>query len=128
MGKIIRLTESDLTRIIKRVIKEQTSNSSDMAKYQKLYKAVNGVGTDEKLFLDTIKSIKTEDEFNRINKIALSKGEDIYSLFDGDFDDEPSFKIFCQHLANLRVPTAWGRHRDICVDHVWSYDTKYYKN
>lgn len=123
-----RLTERDITRIVKRVIKEQNTNSSDMIKYQKLYKAVNGLGTDEKLFLDTIKSIKTEDEFNRINKIASSKGEDVYSLFDGDFDDDKSFRTFCQHLSDIGVPTAWGRHRDICIDHVWSYDTKYYEN
>ena len=103
MKRIIRLTESDLTRIVKRVINENT----DQQKYQKLYDAVAGLGTDEESFIKTIESIKDKSEYDRINAIGKSKGEDIVTLFDGDFGggtESVYFERFCTKLNNLKVP------------------------
>ena len=105
MKKIIRLTESDLTRIVKRVISEST----DEEKYQKLYDAVDGLGTNERVFVSTIESIKDKAEYDRINAIAKSKGEDIVALFDGDFGFGTSYEYFnrfCTKLHNLGVPLS----------------------
>jgi hypothetical protein len=103
MKKIIRLTESDLTRLVRRVINEST----DQQKYQQLYDAVSGLGTDEESFIKTIESIKDKSEYDRINAIGKSKGEDIVTLFDGDFGggtESVYFERFCTKLNNLKVP------------------------
>lgn len=102
-GKVINLTESDLRKIVKRVISESTDNE----KYQKLYDAVDGLGTDEEAFVSTIESINDKSEYDRINAIGKSKGYDIVTLFDGDFGGGTEvvyFKRFCTALNNLKVP------------------------
>lgn len=101
MKKIIRLTESDLTRIVRRVIKEQTN--TDQQKYEQILNSIQGVGTDEKLFFSALMSIKDKNEYERINTIAKSKGEDIPTLFSGDFDDITSIKQFCGYLNKIGV-------------------------
>ena len=45
MGNIIKLTESDLTRLVRRVIKEQTFDVKRAA--QQIVDSVEGLGTDE---------------------------------------------------------------------------------
>jgi len=100
MKKIVRITESDLTRIVKRVISE----NSDLKKYQALLNSVDGLGTNDKDFFEALYSIKDKNEYNRINSIAKSKGEDIPTLFDGDFDDKESTTKFCSFLFKLSVP------------------------
>jgi hypothetical protein len=45
MKKIIRLTESDLTRLVRRIIKEQTYDVRSAA--QQIVDSVEGLGTDE---------------------------------------------------------------------------------
>jgi len=54
MKKIIRLTESDMVRLVKRVISEQTYDANAAA--QKIKDAVGGFGTDE----DTIRRVLGE--------------------------------------------------------------------
>jgi len=110
MKRIIRLTENDLTRIVRRVInnaKPLINENSDQRKYQKLLDAVSGLGTDEEKFIKTIESIKDKSEYNRINAIGKNKGEDIVTLFNGDFGggtDSVYFTRFCTKLYNLEIP------------------------
>jgi len=54
MKKIIRLTESDLTRIVRRVIKEQSLNDKKLMSEQKWLKNLFGTSVDDlvKLFGD----------------------------------------------------------------------------
>lgn len=118
MKRIVKLTESDLNRIVRRVIKEQSvikgvdgveaytniTNNLAKTKYNKLYNAVAGLGTDEDAFLSTIESILSKEEYDRINAIAIKAGEDIPTLFFGDFSFKPSIKIFCNKLKKLKVP------------------------
>ena len=60
MARIIRLTESDLTRIIKRVIMEDQSNSSVIPIYNEIIDAVEGWGTDPDKVLSAIKKLKNQ--------------------------------------------------------------------
>jgi len=104
MARIIRLTESDLARIVRRVI-----NENEQTKYQQLYNAVAGPGTDEETFLKVIETIRDKAEYDKINAIGKAKGEDIVSLYNGDFGlateiDNDSYAIrFCTKLFALKV-------------------------
>jgi hypothetical protein len=104
MKKVIRLTESDLTRIVKRVMNEQAA-SSDEQKYQSLYSAVSGLGTNATEFFNVLKSIKDKAEYDRINQIAASKGEDIPELFVSEYEfltDENKYS-FCSILRSFGI-------------------------
>ena len=101
MARIIRLTESDLTRIVRRVI-----NENEQTKYQQLYNAVSGPGTDEETFLKVIESIRDKAEYDKINAIGKAKGEDIISLYNGDFGvgtTVSQVQRFCTKLSAIRV-------------------------
>jgi phosphopantetheinyl transferase (holo-ACP synthase) len=101
MGRIVRLTEQDLARIVRRVI-----NENEQTKYQQLYTAVAGAGTDEETFLKVIESIRDKAEYDKINAIGKAKGEDIISLFDGDFGGGTNAsyrKRFCTKISHLGV-------------------------
>jgi len=101
MGRIIRLTEQDLARIVRRVI-----NENEQTKYQQLYNAVSGLGTDEETFLKVIESIRDKAEYDKINAIGKAKGEDIVSLYDGDFGVGTTIyqvQRFCTKLSQLGV-------------------------
>ena len=110
MKRIVRLTENDLARIVRRVInnvKPLINENSDQQKYQQLLDAVSGLGTDEEKFIKTIESIKDKSEYNRINAIGKNKGEDIVTLFNGDFGggtESVYFERFCTKLYNLEIP------------------------
>ena len=102
MGRIVRLTEQDLARIVRRVI-----NENEQTKYQQLYDAVDGLGTDEETFLKVIESIRDKAEYDKINAIGKAKGEDIISLFTGDFGmgtRNHLHKRFCDKLDKLGIP------------------------
>jgi hypothetical protein len=129
MKRIIRLTESDLTRIVRRVI-----NENEQTKYQQLYDAVDGAGTDEETFLKVIESIRDKDEYAKINAIGKAKtsyfypnGEDIISLFNGDFggSNQKSFiQRFCAKHDKLGIPLPKsGPNKVQCFR---EYDGPYY--
>lgn len=75
MKKVIRLTESDIAKIVKKVILEQTSSSkSDVKGYNELAKAVQGLGTNEKQVLDVFTNIiKTKSDFDNLNSELQKK-------------------------------------------------------
>lgn len=82
-GKVINLTESDLQRIVKRVISEQSNVAKSAAK--KFYDALEGsVWSDsEEGASDAVMSLKTKEDFiefnNEIKK--LSGGDDFGTVF-----------------------------------------------
>jgi phosphopantetheinyl transferase (holo-ACP synthase) len=101
MARIIRLTESDLARIVRRVI-----NENEQTKYQQLYNAVAGPGTNEEAFLKVLETIRDKAEYDKINAIGEAKGEDIISLYKGDFGVGTTIyqvRRFCTKLSQLRV-------------------------
>ena len=77
MSKIIRLTERDLSRIVKHVLSENLNNkTNDFLK--SIDNNSNGDyydydGTDEDLMLATLKSIKTISEYQTINNEVVNK-------------------------------------------------------
>jgi len=83
MKKVIRLTESDLVRIVKRVINEESNvpagkTDPNLGLAQKIVgtimTATGGVGTEEQKILDSINMIKNKETYNSvINVIRTSK-------------------------------------------------------
>ena len=87
MKKIVRLTESDLARIIKRVIKEQSSvsnpsNSSVIAIYNQIVEAVVGIGTDPDAVLSAIKKLKNLEEFSYLSELFRNKKTGYSNFFE----------------------------------------------
>jgi len=75
MKKVVRLTESDLVRIVKRVVNEESSPKE------------KGKGKDLYTLLHSLRnSINDEDK-----KEALSKLEDVFSIV-RDMEDKPKPK------------------------------------
>ena len=78
MKKVIRLTESDLVRIVKRVINEQSNVAVSAAK--KFYDALEGsvLSDDEAAAASAVMSLKTKKDFvdfnNEIKKLSGGKG------------------------------------------------------
>jgi len=103
MKRIIRLTESDLTRIVKRVISEQqSSNAKTSAK--KFYDALEGsmLSDNEAAALSAVKSLKSKEDVKAFNdelkKLSGGKGfKEIYSSnmspADTEFDDIASHML-----------------------------------
>jgi hypothetical protein len=60
MKKIIRLTESDLTRLVRRVIKEQTYDVRRAA--QQIVDSVEGLGTDEETLRRVLGELQKVDD------------------------------------------------------------------
>jgi hypothetical protein len=81
MKKIIRLTESDLTRIVRRVIKEQqsggyTQNAKTAIKLIEdgiAYIGIDGA-TLESSIARGVKAIKTKEDYEHVLKHANAKG------------------------------------------------------
>jgi hypothetical protein len=92
------LMESELGNV-----KPLLNENYDEQKYNLLYQSVKGAGTNEDAFFKALYSIKDKNEYGRIDAIAKSKGEDIATLFKGDFSDVPSTEKFCGHLNYIGV-------------------------
>lgn len=63
MGKIIRLTENDLSRLVKRVVKEQMDVSSDSEYYQQRKREVS-IPVDDLSMLSSLASKFCEGKEN----------------------------------------------------------------
>lgn len=78
MKKIIRLTESDLTRIVRRVIKEQQSGGYTQNAKTAIKLIEDGIayigGTDEKMIARGVYAIKTKEDYNGVLDHSKKKG------------------------------------------------------
>jgi hypothetical protein len=81
MKRVIRLTESDLVRIVKRVIAEDataatgggyTENAKTSIKL--IEKGMGGVGTDENMVAKGVYTIKNKEDYSHVLKHANAKG------------------------------------------------------
>lgn len=69
MGKkVIKLTEADIRRIVQKVIKEQSQDN-----LAALTRAASGPGTNEKELEELFASLKSKEDFNRLNNQLASK-------------------------------------------------------
>jgi hypothetical protein len=78
MKKIIRLTESDLARIVRRVIKEQESGGYTQNAKKAIKLIEDGIaymgGTDEEMIARGVYTIKTKEDYNSVLDHCKRKG------------------------------------------------------
>lgn len=65
--KVIRLTETDIRRIVQKVIKEQSQDN-----LAALTRAASGPGTNEKELEELFASLKSKEDFNKLNNQLAS--------------------------------------------------------
>ena len=116
MKKVIRLTESDLTKIIKRVIKEQSSvsnpsNSSVIAIYNEIVEAVEGFGTDPNKLLLAIIKLNNQNEFKYLLTLFKDKKtgySDFFEMVNEEFelDNWKEAEFLISALKNINVLTT----------------------
>ena len=116
MKKVIRLTESDLARIVKRVIKEQSSvsnpsNSSVIAIYNEIVEAVEGLGTDPNKLLSTIIKLNNQNEFKYLLTLFKDKKtgySDFFEMINEEFelDNWEDAEFLISALKNINVFTT----------------------
>lgn len=132
MKKIVRLTEADLARIVKRVIKEQQYNDDDM---DELEGFVNHL-LNNRDQLDVIKSDTTNDQFFHVegadkrtanqllkNFLKVSKGKARFIAFNNCEGIDFSNVDFCQYpdlvFVNLSgTPNNFEETQDNCYEKV----------
>jgi hypothetical protein len=78
MKKIIRLTESDLTRIVRRVIKESNKGllqeGVGQTAFDTIKKAMDGLGTDENMVAKGVYMIKTKPDYQECLTLVNKAG------------------------------------------------------
>ena len=89
MKKIVRLTESDLTRIIRRIINEQNENIERLDRY-----ALKQYGGD-KWYVYDIRTIKSKR----------------YKKLPEDMKDLPSWATFCQPTFLKMFSKDWSKEQ-----------------
>ena len=102
MKKVIRLSESDLVRLVKRVINEQFHSEIDTTQKSgenELKQKLESLKSEMEKLLDTLKSSGTEMDSQRFLKQVRNKSNEIY--FDiYDKSDSP-VKGFAEMQQNL---------------------------
>jgi hypothetical protein len=73
MKKIVRLTESDLVRLVKRVIEEQSSSNGKKA-IDSIKAAMVGPGTSERGVLNGVFLIQNQNDYNDALAIVKKEG------------------------------------------------------
>jgi hypothetical protein len=133
MKKIIRLTESDLVRIVKRVITEDDDDKKVSNFLSSVDKDQDGDyydydGTNENLMYKTIMSITSSSEYFRIDKKIKEKtGKPIYFWINGEL--KKSMDIFavgnCDEGSDYYKQVKMFCHiNDIGVSKQSSWTTK----
>ena len=109
MGKIIRLTESDLTRLVRRVIKEQSNNDLKNILLKSIgnYKSVCSICSKQNnLDTNNPRARKAADEFER----AIYGGENPLSNFGGGNNESSSAS-----KAGMALEKNLTSAEDICT-------------
>jgi hypothetical protein len=111
MKKVIKLTESDLTRIVKRVIMEDQSNSSVITIYNEIIDAVEGWGTDPDGVLSAIKKLKNQNEFKYLLTLFKDKKtgySDFFEMINEEYerDNAEDVESLIATLHNINVFTT----------------------
>ena len=76
MKRIIRLTESDLTRIVRRVIKESetVATGGGLTAFQTIKKGMEGLGTDENMVAKGVYMIKSKADYQECLTLVKKAG------------------------------------------------------
>ena len=135
MRRTIRLTERDLTRLVRRVINESAVFDELKAYYSMcvsqlpnprsnkladlIYDSIDGLGTDEVKLISVFKEMKTFDEFcSTIQSYSKSYRSDMLNDIDNDVDTDNIWKELGRSVRNLYYmkdetktgTTSVGRH------------------
>jgi len=104
MRKIIRLTENDLVRIVKKVITEQTEDDKKIADNLLNTSGVMYDGrTNEKMFLYTIKRIENKQKFNSVNLALSDKQKSIENIIDNFKSNQNILSQVCEHFESIGI-------------------------
>jgi hypothetical protein len=115
MKKIIRLTESDLTRIVRRVIKEQQSGGYTQNAKTAIKLIEDGIayigGTDEKMIAKGVYTIKTKEDYQHVLKHAKAKGfKSVMAWINTDWENVASETDFGINSGNSSLIIDVERH------------------
>jgi hypothetical protein len=120
MKRIIRLTESDLTKIVKRVITEQTASEKAKKLYDlmkgvdfSLWKGVTGDMSDnEKKIRDIINSINTQEEWDSIDTaFGNPDGQNLMAWLKDDMPEEELTKIINNMWSRIETNTQKSSYK-----------------
>jgi hypothetical protein len=114
MKKIIRLTESDLIRLVKRVINEQTTPSTGIGKLaaKQFVEALSKFNNDEAGALKAISQLKNNSDFIEFkNQIKIITGKEICSYFaskmsEFDYKEFDGINRIINNLSNKEIDCA----------------------
>ena len=121
MSKIVRLTESDLVRLVKRVIKEQavSGGASGSGVWNMLKKAIDGLQTDEGGVKSACAMVKTPQIYQQLLALAKKEGYNTvmdYIMTDFGFGNGP-----VKTTRTIRVNYDEWEH-DEEIGELWSKD------
>jgi hypothetical protein len=115
MKKIIRLTESDLTRIVRRVIKEQQSGGYTQNAKTAIKLIEDGIayigGTDEMKIAKGVYTIKTKEDYNSVLDHCKRKGfKSVMGWVNSDWQNVDSGTDFGINSGNNKLINDLERH------------------
>ena len=121
MAKIVRLTESDLVRLVKKVIKEQavSGGASGGGVWNMLKKAIDGLGTDEGGVKRACGMVTTPQIYQQLLALAKKEGYNTvmeYIMTDFGFGNGP---VRTERSIGVNYD-EWGTHPEI--GGLWSKD------
>jgi hypothetical protein len=124
MKKVIKLTESDLTKIVKRVLQEQKSVDNVSQAYDLMVQGSAGTGTSPSKIKQGLNLLKTADDFYKLNDMfkdkksgygsfdEMIKGEfELKSILGLGFNNKQDMKDVMNTLKTLKVPFTLGKDK-----------------
>ena len=74
-----------------------------------IYKAIQGLGTNEQAIMQAFSSLRSKNEFCGVNKTYLQTyGTNLYTDLDGDIDQETEWASISRILRNLQIDPKIG--------------------
>jgi hypothetical protein len=121
MAKIVRLTESDLVRLVKKVIKEQavSGGASGGGVWNMLKKAIDGLTTDEGGVKSACGMVTSPQIYQQLLALAKKEGYNTvmeYIMTDFGFGNGP---VRTERSIGVNYD-EWGTHPE--VGGLWSKD------
>lgn len=104
MKKIIRLTESDLVRIVEKVISEQSEDDKKIATNLLNTSGIMYDGrTNQKMFLYTIKRIENKQKFNSVNLVLKNEQTSIEDIIGRFKSNQEILSEVCKHFESIGI-------------------------